>query len=378
MLDWAACVHDDKLVLGYIHDVKSEMKVHDLNTGAFIRKFPLEIGQIVAFSGDKKYSEVFYQLTSFLTPGTIYKYDFAKPKIEPKITREVKLQLEGFDRNNFVVEQVFYPSKDGTKIPMFIVQKKPQEGLEKRRKPCLLYGYGGFNIALQPMFSVSFLMFIDGFDGILAIPNIRGGGEYGEKWHNSGRLLNKQNCFDDFQAAAEYLVDNKYTEHKKIAIQGGSNGGLLVGACINQRPELFGAAVAQVGVMDMLRFHKFTIGYAWITDYGNPDEKEHFENLYKLSPLHNVHTPKSEKEQYPSTLILTADHDDRVSPLHSLKFGAALHHAVNGNEYQKNPILLRVYSKAGHGAGKPTAKKIEEATDILTFLYRVLYVETEI
>lgn len=214
------------------------------------------------------------------------------------------------------------------------------------------------------------------FNFFAAFPNIRGGGEYGEKWHNGGRLLNKQNGFDDFQAAAEYLVQNDYTTAKKIAIQGGSNGGLLVGACINQRPELYGAAVAQVGVMDMLRFNKFTIGHAWMSDYGNPSEKEHFDNLIKFSPLHNVRTPSSEQEQYPSTLILTADHDDRVSPLHSFKFAAALHHAVKDSEHQKNPILLRVYSKAGHGAGKPTQKKIEECTDILTFIYRALDIDT--
>lgn len=196
--------------------------------------------------------------------------------------------------------------------------------------------------------------------------------------HNSGRLLNKQNGFDDFQAAAKYLVQNNYTEPKRIAIQGGSNGGLLVGACINQNPALFGAAVAQVGVMDMLRFHKFTIGHAWISDYGNPDEKVHFDNLYKFSPLHNARSPNSTEQQYPSTLILTADHDDRVSPLHSLKFAAALHHAIKNNQYQKNPVLLRVYSKAGHGAGKPTAKKIEEATDILAFLYQALHIDATI
>lgn len=289
----------------------------------------------------------------------------------------MKLQLDGFDKNNFLVEQVFYPSRDGTKIPMFIIQKKT--GSEnKGAKPCLMYGYGGFNISLQPSFSVTLLMFIDAFNGVLAFPNIRGGGEYGEKWHNAGRLLNKQNGFNDFQAAAEYLVSHKYTEHKRIAIQGGSNGGLLVGACINQRPELFGAAVAQVGVMDLLRFHKFTIGHAWISDYGNPDEKVHFENLIKLSPIHNVQSPNSVGNQYPATLITTADHDDRVSPLHSLKFAATLHYAVKNNEFQTNPILLRVYSKAGHGAGKPTAKKIEEATDILTFLYKSLAVDADI
>lgn len=222
---------------------------------------------------------------------------------------------------------------------------------------------------------ISGLMFIDSFDGILAYPNLRGGGEYGEKWHNAGRLLNKQNVFDDFQTAAEFLVANNYTTKDRLVIQGGSNGGLLVGACINQRPDLFGAAVAQVGVLDMLRFHKFTIGHAWCSDYGNPDEKEHFDNLLKYSPLHNVHTPQSAKEEYPSTLILTADHDDRVSPLHSLKFTAALQEAVRNSEYQHNPILLRVYSKAGHGAGKPTSKRIEEATDVLTFMLKSLKVE---
>ncbi|XP_031619279.1 prolyl endopeptidase-like [Contarinia nasturtii] len=375
VLDWAHCVDKDKVVLGYLHDVKSALQVNSLETGKLIRKFPLEIGQIVSFSGDKKYSEIFYQLVSFLTPGTIYRYDFSKPDEQPTVFREVKLNLEGFDKNNFKVDQVFYPSRDGTKIPMFIVQKNTQP---KGSKPCLLYGYGGFNISLQPTFSVSLLFLIDAFDGILAFANIRGGGEYGEKWHNGGRLLNKQNGFDDFQAAAKYLVEHKYTEHKKIAIQGGSNGGLLVGACINQRPELFGAAVAQVGVLDMLRFHKFTIGHAWISDYGNPDEKVHFDNLYKFSPVHNVHSPNSTDNQYPSTLILTADHDDRVSPLHSLKFAAALHHAVKDNEFQKNPILLRVYSKAGHGAGKPTAKKIEESTDILTFLYQALEIDADV
>ncbi|XP_055295103.1 prolyl endopeptidase-like [Sitodiplosis mosellana] len=375
VLTWAQCVDKDKIVIHYLHDVKSVLQVHSLKSGALIRKLPLEIGQIVAFNGDKKYSEIFYQLESFLTPGTIYRYDFSNPDIEPTVLREVELNLEGFDKNDFKVEQVFYPSRDGTKIPMFIVQRKTEA---KKPRPCLLHAYGGFNIATQPSFKVPFLFFVYAFDGILAVANIRGGGEYGERWHDAGRLLNKQNVFDDFQTAAEYLVEQKYTIQKKIGIYGRSNGGLLIGACINQRPDLFGAAVPQVGVMDMLRFHKFTIGSAWISDYGNPDEKIDFENIYKYSPLHNVHAPNKIENQYPPTLILTGDHDDRVSPLHSLKFAANLQYAVRDNQFQKNPILLRVYSKAGHGDGKPTAKKIEEETDIYTFLQRALQIDIDI
>lgn len=368
VLDWSSCVNGDKIVLGYIDDVKSVLQVHSLKDGSFVSKFPLEIGNVVGFSGKKKYSEIFYHFVSFLTPGVIYHYDFAAGEgAESKVFRQVK--IEDFDDSLYKVEQVFYKSKDGEQVPMFIVQKKAEK---QEKKPCLLYGYGGFNICIQPSFSITGLVFIDSFDGILAYPNIRGGGEYGERWHNAGRLLKKQNVFDDFQYAAQYLVESGYTSHDQIVIQGGSNGGLLVGACINQRPDLFGAAVAHVGVMDMLRFHKFTIGRAWVSDYGDIAEKEHFENLLRYSPLHNVHTPNSEKEQYPATLVLTADHDDRVSPLHSLKFMAALHHAVRDSKYQKNPLLLRVYSKAGHGMGKPTAKKIEESTDILTFIYKTL------
>ncbi|XP_055295191.1 prolyl endopeptidase-like [Sitodiplosis mosellana] len=373
VLRWAHVVDKDKLVVSYMHDVKSTLQVHSLETGKLIRHFPLEIGTIMGFSGNEKSSEVFYQLQSFLSPGTIYRYDFSEPNAEPTVLYETKLNLEGFDKNDFKMEQVFYSSRDGTKIPMYIVQRKDSS---KEPRPCLLYGYGGFNVSLLPSFSVSYLFFMYVLNGILAIPNLRGDGEYGKKWHDGGRLLNKQNVFDDFQAAAEYLVQQKYTTKNKIAIRGGSNGGLLVGACINQRPDLFGAAVPQVGVMDMLRFHKFTIGHAWIPEYGNPDEKIDFENIFKYSPLHNVHAPNSTENQYPPTLITTADHDDRVSPLHSLKFAAALQYAVKDNQFQKNPISLRVYSKAGHGAGKPTAKKIEEECDVYTFLCQALQIDT--
>ncbi|XP_017050453.1 prolyl endopeptidase [Drosophila ficusphila] len=373
VLEWAKCVNEDKLVVCYNRDVKNILQALDLHTGQLIRQFGLDIGSINSISGKRKYSEIFYGFSSFLTPGIIYHYDFSKPVEKPKVLRESTLNLEGFNRDDFSVEQVFYRSSDDMNIPMFIVRRK-KDGVEPR--PCLLYGYGGFNHSLMPSFFITGLMFVDTFDGVLAFPNIRGGGEYGMEWHNGGRLLNKQNGFDDFQAAAEYLTKNNYTTKDRLAIQGASNGGLLVGACINQRPDLFGAAIAQVGVMDMLRFHKFTIGHAWCSDYGSPDDRTHFSNLFKYSPLHNVHIPLNPNQEYPSTLILTADHDDRVSPLHSFKFAAALQEAVRHSEYQLNPILLRVYTKAGHGAGKPTTMRINEATDIITFLRKTLNVDS--
>ncbi|XP_032583478.1 prolyl endopeptidase isoform X1 [Drosophila sechellia] len=372
VLEWAKCVDGNKLVVCYNCDVKHILQARDLNTGKLIRQLGLDIGSINGISGKKNNSEIFYGFSSFLSPGIIFYYDFAKPSEKPTVLREISLNLEGFRRDNYSVKQVFYKSTDDTDIPMFIVQRKRDI---KEPRPCLLYGYGGFNYSLMPSFGILSLMFMDTFDGVLAFPNLRGGGEYGMEWHNMGRMLSKQNVFNDFQAAAEFLTKNNYTTKDRLAIQGASNGGLLVGACINQRPDLFGAAVAQVGVMDMLRFHKFTIGHAWCSDYGNPDERVHFANLIKFSPLHNVHIPLNPDQEYPSTLILTADHDDRVSPLHSYKFVAALQEAVRYSEYQLNPILLRVYTKAGHGAGKPTKMRISEATDIITFLKKTLNVD---
>jgi prolyl oligopeptidase len=264
-----------------------------------------------------------------------------------------------FHPEEYTTEQVFYTGKDGTKIPLFLTYKK---GLQKNgAHPCLLYGYGGFNISLNPSFSVYRLAFIEK-GGIYAQATLRGGGEYGEEWHQAGTRLNKQNVFDDFIAAAEYLIKEQYTSKDKLAVNGGSNGGLLVGAVVNQRPDLFKAAVPQVGVMDMLRYHTFTIGWNWASDYGtSEDSREMFDYLYAYSPLHNI---KNDGTPYPAILVTTADHDDRVVPAHSFKYAATLQAAPTGEA----PKLIRIETKAGHGSGKPIGKVIDEYADIYAFL----------
>jgi len=347
---------NNQFVADYLKDARSSIKIFNLD-GSFIREVELPgIGSAGGFNGKRYDTETFYTFTSFTTPATIYRYDMVSG--ESTIFRQPKVE---FNPDEYETAQVFYKSKDGTQVPMFITHKK---GLQlDGNNPTILYGYGGFNVSLTPYFSVSNLVWME-MGGVYAVPNLRGGGEYGEEWHQAGTKLNKQNVFDDFIAAAEWLIDNQYTKPAKLAISGGSNGGLLVGACMTQRPELFGAALPAVGVMDMLRFHKFTIGWAWCSDYGSPDNPEEFKALYAYSPLHNLKPGTA----YPATMITTADHDDRVVPAHSFKFAAALQAAHAGEK----PVLIRIETKAGHGAGKPTTKIIEELADEWAFLVRSL------
>ncbi len=347
---------NNQFVADYLKDAHSSIKIFNLD-GSFVREVELPgIGSAGGFNGKRYDTETFYTFTSFTTPATIYRYDMVSG--ESTIFRQPKVE---FNPDEYETTQVFYKSKDGTQVPMFITHKK---GLQlDGNNPTILYGYGGFNVSLTPYFSVSNLVWME-MGGVYAVPNLRGGGEYGEEWHQAGTKLNKQNVFNDFIAAAEWLIDNQYTKPAKLAISGGSNGGLLVGACMTQRPELFGAALPAVGVMDMLRFHKFTIGWAWCSDYGSPDNPEEFKALYAYSPLHNLRPGTA----YPATMITTADHDDRVVPAHSFKFAAALQAAHAGEK----PVLIRIETKAGHGAGKPTTKIIEELADEWAFLVRSL------
>jgi len=344
----------------YLKDAVNKVYQYD-HAGKQIREVELPgLGTAGGFGAKKEEKETYYVFTSYVNPATIYKLDIASGKTE--VYKESKVQFKPAD---FESKQVFYTSKDGTKIPMIITYKK---GIELNGKnPCLLYGYGGFSISLTPYFSTSNIILLEN-GGIFAVPNIRGGGEYGENWHNQGIKMKKQNVFDDFMAAAQYLVDNKYTSRDMLAIEGGSNGGLLIGACITQKPDMCKVAFPAVGVMDMLRYHKFTAGAGWAYDYGtSADSKEMFEYLYHYSPVHNI-KPAS----YPATMVTTADHDDRVVPAHSFKFAATMQENQKGT----NPVLIRIETKAGHGAGRSTQQTIEEQTDKWSFMFYNLGVKT--
>jgi prolyl oligopeptidase len=357
-LQWSRFV-GNMFVLGYLHDAKTAVRLYT-EDGRFVREVSLPgIGTASGFWGTRSDTETFYSFSSFNVPTSTYRYDLISGNSELLQRADV-----GIDPEAFEVNQVFYDSKDGTKVPMFIVHRK---GVElDGSNPTLLYGYGGFNVSQVPRFSISRLAWME-MGGVFALANLRGGGEYGEEWHQAGTKLQKQNVFDDFIAAAEYLIDSKVTSEKKLAIQGGSNGGLLVGAAMTQRPELFGAALPAVGVMDMLRFHKFTAGRFWTEDYGSSDNPDEFEAILAYSPYHNL----KKGTEYPPTLVTTADTDDRVVPGHSFKFASQLQWAHKGD----NPVLIRIETRAGHGAGKPTSKRIEEIADQWAFLVESLDME---
>ena len=352
----SAALFGDLFVLEYLHDAHSIVRRCDVH-GVPLGEIPLPgLGSANGFGGKRRMMETFFAFSTYTDPSSVYRLD-----VKCGTTSLVFAPTVGFDARDYVSEQVFFASDDGTRIPMIVTHKRGF--VRDGSAPALLYGYGGFNISLTPAFSPAVLVWLE-LGGVWAVPNLRGGGEYGEEWHRAGTRERKQNVFDDFLAAAEYLTANRFTSTPKLAIFGGSNGGLLVGACMTQHPEKFGAAIASVGVFDMLRFQKFTIGWAWTADYGSSDEADDFAYLYAYSPLHNVRVDAA----YPATLIETADHDDRVFPAHSFKFAAALQAAQGGPA----PILIRIEKKAGHGAGKPTNKIIEEVADRYAFLLKVL------
>ncbi len=348
-------------IANYLKDARTEIRRFKTDGNSLPPVKLPGLGTASGFGGKSDQNETFYYFTSFTSPGAVYRYD---------VTRNASTLLKApktqFDRDHYESRQIFATSRDGTKIPMFIVSKKNLK--LDGNNPTLLYAYGGFNISLRPSYSPATIAWLD-LGGIYVMANLRGGGEYGEEWHEAGMKLKKQNVFDDFIACAEHLISNKFTSSKKLSIAGGSNGGLLVGACMVQRPELYGACLPAVGVMDMLRFHKFTIGWAWQAEYGKPDDPEDFKNLLTYSPYHNL-----KPNNYPPTMVITSDHDDRVVPSHSYKFAAALQSAQNGFA----PTLIRIESKAGHGAGTPTSKRIEAIVDKYAFLAKALGFEIKL
>ncbi len=342
----------NRFICNFLKDAHSRIELYNTE-GKFLGEVELPVlGTVNSFNTEAGSETCYYDFTSFNYPTTVYKYNVMTNRSEKIFSPKLDFKPEDYE-----VAQVFYPGKDGTRIPMFLTYKK---GINlDGTNPTLLYGYGGFNINLTPSFSISRLLWLEN-GGVFAMANIRGGGEYGKAWHMAGTKLQKQTVFDDFIAAAEYLIREKYTSPQKLAIQGGSNGGLLVGAVINQRPDLFRVAIPQVGVMDMLRYHKFTIGWSWVTDYGSADDSTEFRYIYKYSPIHNI----KDSVEYPAVLVTTADHDDRVVPAHSFKYIATLQEKYKGC----NPVIIRIETQAGHGAGKSTTKAIEESADMLSFI----------
>lgn len=375
-IEWVTPADGDKLLVCFLEDVKTTVYVYDAKSGRELYRLPLGIGSVGSVFCKKFKSILFISFESHLTPSVIYYGDFAncKTKEDPIVLKEIRrTKIEGLNPDEFVSEQLFYESKDKTKIPMYVIHAKDIK--LDGNNPTILNGYGGFNISILPYFSISNYLLMKHFKMVIAFPTLRGGGEYGEKWHEAGMRERKQNVFDDFIYAARYLIDSGYTNSKRLAIQGGSNGGLLVAACSQQDPQLFGAVISRVGVMDMLRFHKFTIGPAWIPEFGDPDVPEDFNFIKKYSPLHNITFENLKPgQQWPPTLLCTADHDDRVVPSHTLKYIAELYHKLQENSiknWQRNPLIARIDVRAGHGEGKPTAKVIAELVDVYSFLQRI-------
>uniref|UniRef100_A0A8C6LXJ5 Prolyl endopeptidase n=1 Tax=Nothobranchius furzeri TaxID=105023 RepID=A0A8C6LXJ5_NOTFU len=360
---FATCTFSSYLFVCFLHDVKNILKMYRLSSGEELRTFPLDVGSVVGFTGRKRDSEIFYYFTSFLSPAVIYHCDLTKEPLQPHIFREVT--VKGFNPSDYQTTQIFFPSKDGTQIPMFVVHKK---GIKlDGSHPGFLYGYGGFNISITPSYSVSRLIFVRHLGGVLAVANIRGGGEYGETWHKAGMLASKQNCFTDFQCAAEYLIKEGYTSPSKLTINGGSNGGLLVGTSL-PADQGCSVQVSRSGIQHILvvSLLQHTLFSGWITCAAA------HQALQKYSPLHNIRIPEGNGVQYPSVLLLTGDHDDRVVPLHSLKYIATLQHIVGRSPKQTNPLFILVDTKSGHGAGKPTSKVIQEVADTYAFIARCL------
>ncbi|KZP21737.1 hypothetical protein FIBSPDRAFT_740187 [Athelia psychrophila] len=362
-LEDVTVVADDKLVVVYKRNVKDEIYLYSL-AGERLTRLAEDFVGAAYISGRRSRPDFFITLTGFTTPGVVARYDFSERDEKKRWSVHQTTKVNGLDPEDFLAEQVWYASKDGTKVPMFIVRHKSTKF--DGTAPAIQYGYGGFSISIGPFFSPSILTFLQRYGAVLAVPNIRGGGEFGETWHEGGTKERKQNVFDDFIAATQYLVDNKYVGAGQVAINGGSNGGLLVAACVNQAPEgLIGVAVAEVGVLDLLKFADFTIGKAWVSDYGNPHDAHDFDFIHPLSPLHNIPTDRI----FPPTILHTADHDDRVVPLHSFKHAAALQHTLPNNP---NPLLIRIDTKSGHGAGKATEQRIKEAADRYGFIAQSL------
>lgn len=366
VLQSAQIIHDQFVVL-YMQDAHDNIQIFELDGSPAGEVTLPTLGSVMvayepSLHGERKDHEMYYAFHSFIYPLTIFRYDFLKRKSEVIFQPPINFDFSGFE-----TKQVFVTSKDGTHIPMFIIHKK--ELTRNGENPTILYGYGGFNLTQTPAFAIHRLIWMK-MGGVLAIANLRGGSEYGEEWHQAGMIHTKQNVFDDFIACGEWLIEEKITKTPKLAIEGRSNGGLLVGACMTQRPDLFGAALPAVGVMDMLRFHKFTIGWAWVSDYGSSEDPQQFQTLLRYSPIHNL----KQGTRYPATLITTADHDDRVVPGHSFKFAATLQACHSG----ESPVLIRIQTRAGHGMGKPTSIWIDEYSDIYAFLVKVLEIQTKI